>query len=160
MNRKALIVLALLGAGLYFLAKRTLGNITYSAGSFRVHKINLSGIELRVGMTVTNRSDIPAPISNFIGNLYYQNPNGTMSDLGYLTLVNPVQLPGFGQVELEFSMKSGLGGTAFELLNILTNGNPMDISKIDYKNIDTKRFLVVGTLKVGDLPLDIKTTLV
>lgn len=160
MNRKGLFLLALLGVGLYLVARRTLGNITYSAGSFRVHKITLSGLEFRVGMTITNRSDIPAPISNFIGNLYYQQPNGVVSDLGFLSLVNPVQLPGFGQVNLEFSLKSGLVGTGWELLNILTNGNPTDLSKVSYQNIDPKRFMIVGTLKVGDLPVDIKTTLV
>ena len=160
MNRKGLFLLALLGAGLWLLARRTLGNISYSAGSFRVHKITLSGLEFRVGMTITNRSDIPAPISNFIGNLYYQQPSGVVSDLGFLSLVNPVQLPGFGQVNLEFSLKSGLVGTGWELLNILTNGNPTDLSKVSYQNIDPKRFLIVGTLKVGDLPVDIKTTLV
>lgn len=160
MNRKALLLFVLAGAGLWLLARRTLSNITYSAGSFRIHKITLSGIEFRIGMTVTNRSDIPAPISNFIGNLYYQNPNGTMSDLGFLQLVNPAQLPRFGQVNLEFSMKMGLAGTGYELLNILTNGNPTDLSKVSLSNVDTKRFWIVGTLKVGELPVDIKTTLV
>lgn len=159
MNRKGLFLLALLGAGLWLLARRTIGNITYSAGSFRVHKV-IPNLEFRVGMTVTNRSDISVPISNFIGNLYYQQPNGVVSDLGFLNLVNPVQMPGFGQVNLEFSLKSGYLGAGWELMNILTNGNPTDLSKVSYQNIDPKRFLIVGTLKVGDLPVDIKTTLV
>jgi hypothetical protein len=160
MNRKSLILLLLAGGFVWWFTRRTIGAINYSAGSFRVHKITLSELELRVGMTITNRSDIPAPISAFIGNLYYQNANGVLSDLGFLSLVNPVQLPGFGQVNLEFSLKSGLIGTGFELLNILTNGNPTDISKVNYANIDPKRFLIVGTLKVGELPVDIKTNLV
>jgi hypothetical protein len=160
MNRKTAILLAIGVGFLWWFTKRTIAAITYSAGSFRVHKITFSELEFRVGMTITNRSDIPASISAFIGNLYYQNPNGVVSDLGFLQLVHPAQLPGFGQVNLEFSLKTGLLGTGFELLKILTNGNPTDISKVDYRNIDPKRFLIVGTLKVGELPVDIKTNLV
>lgn len=156
---RTILLVALIGAGLYWLSKRTLNKITYSAGGFRVHKINFSEVEFRLGMTVTNQSDIPAPVSAFIGQLVYYGQNGP-SVLGQLNLVNPVQLPGFGQANLEFSMKSGLLGGAYEILNILTNGNPLDLSKINYSNIDTKRFKVIGTLKVGALPIDIDTALV
>lgn len=156
---RTILLVLLLGGVAYWLSKRTLNKITYSAGGFRVHKLSGAEVEFRVKMTILNQSDIPAPISAFIGQLLYMGSNGP-SVLGQLKLVSPAQLPGFGQVELEFSMKSGLLGTGYELLNILTNGNPTDISKVNYGNIDTKRFKIIGTLKVGPVPVDINTTLV
>lgn len=162
-NRTRNIVIAAVAfLGLMFLvARRTISKITYSAGGFRVHRISFSEVEFRVYMTVTNQSDIPAPISAFIGQLLYSWPSkpAAPSVLGELRLMQPRELPGFGSVELEFSMTSGLLGSAWELLNILTDGNPTDLGKISYKNIDPKRMAIIGTLKVGTLPVDIKTTL-
>lgn len=142
-----------------WLKNRTLNKITYSAGGFRVHKLTLSGVEFRMILKVTNQSDVPAPVTAFIGQLLYRNPNGTISVLGDLTQVAPVELPGFGSANIEFSMFSGLLGSAWELMNILTGGNPTDISKVNYSNVDFKRFLIKGTLKVGVIPVDIETTL-
>lgn len=161
-NNRFLKIAAVLG-GVFFLSNwlknRTLNKITYSAGGFRVHKITASSIEFRMVLRVTNQSDVPAPVTAFIGQLLYRNANGTIAVLGDLTQVAPVELPGFGSANIEFSMVSGLLGSAWEILNILTNGNPTDPSKINYANVDFKRFLIKGTLKVGVLPVDIETTL-
>lgn len=152
--------MALLGGALYWLSRRTLNKITYSAGSLRIHKITLSGIEFRIKMTVLNQSDIPAPVSAFLGQLLYMKPGAAPAVIGQLQLVNPVDLPGFGQADLEFSMKSGLFGTAFELINILTNGDPTNFNAIKYENIDWRQFAIVGTLKVGPAPITVNTRLV
>lgn len=164
MAKKQIRNIALLGLAallVWQFSLRTYRNITYAAGGFRVHKINFSGIEFRMELTVTNRSDVPAPISAFIGQLQYVFPGQppTVSILGDLTQVAPVNLPGFGQAVVEFSMKSGLFGGALEVMKILTNGNPLDLGKINYNNVDMKRFQIDGTLKIGALPIDIKTTL-
>lgn len=145
---------------MYWLSRRTLNKITYSAGSLRIHKITLSEIEFRIKMTVLNQSDIPAPVSAFLGQLLYMKPGSDPAVIGQLQLVAPVQLPGFGQADLEFSMKTGLLGTAYELLNILTNGNPLDPNAIRYENVDWRQFAIVGTLKVGPAPIDVNTRLV
>lgn len=120
----------------------------------RVHKVTLNGVEFRIFLPIINESDIPAPVSGFIGQVYYQN-----GSLGTVTLVNPVEIPGFGQTTIEFRMVSGLIGTALELLNILTNGNPLNFKDINYKNIDWSKFTIKGTLKVGRLPVDVNTPL-
>lgn len=111
-------------------------------------------------MTVLNQSDIPAPVSAFLGQLLYMKPGAAPAVIGQLQLVNPVDLPGFGQADLEFSMKSGLFGTAFELINILTNGDPTNFNAIKYENIDWRQFAIVGTLKVGPAPITVNTRLV
>lgn len=164
MKVKKFITAAAFLVGGYFLIrsfqKRTIAKINYAAGGFRVQHIDLKSVEFRVGMTITNESDVPAPISNFIGRLIYNWPDKSPSVLGDLFLVEPKQLPGFGQVNLEFRMVSSITGSAFEILNILTNGNPFSLSSINYKNVDMTRFKIIGTLKIGPLPLDIDTTLV
>lgn len=142
-----------------WLSKRTYDKITYSAGSLRVHKVTASGIEFRMFLRIRNESDIPAPINGFIGSLLYINPNGSASQLGELVQVAPVQLPGFGFAEVEFSMKSGWFGTALELMKILTNGNPMDIQSVNMKNVNPANFFIKGTLKIGKIPVDIATRL-
>lgn len=162
-RKNRFLTIAAIGFGAYLLAKwfanRTYDKITYSAGSFRVHKITASGIEFRMFLRIRNESDVPAPINGFIGSLGYINPNGSVSELGELVQVAPVNLPGFGFAEVEFSMKSGWFGTALEIMKILTNGNPMDLSSVNYKNINPSSFFIKGTLKIGAVPVDINTRL-
>ena len=144
-----------LGAGLlYFLSQRTLALIGYGSPSLRIHKVTFSEIEMRITLPIINQSDVPAPVSNFLGNLLY---NGT--SLGTLTLVDPVTLPGFGQTNIEFRLVSGLFGSAYEILNILTNGNPLNFKNIDYKNVNWNVFTIKGTLKVEKFPVPVNTTL-
>lgn len=151
---RTLLFIGLALAGLYWLANRTIALITFGSPSMRIHKVTLSEIEMRIILPIKNESDVPAPVSAFLGDLLY---NG--SPLGVLTLVNPVTLPGFGQTTLEFRLVSGLFGTAYELLNILTNGKPLEWSSINYDNIDWSKFTLRGTLKVGKLPVPVNTKL-
>ena len=120
----------------------------------RVHKLTLSGVEFRILLPIINESDIPVTVSGFIGQVFYKT-----GSLGTVTLVNPVDLPGFGQETIEFKMISGLVGSAYELLNILTNGKPLELNEIDYKNVNWSLFTIRGTLKVGKFPVDINTKL-
>lgn len=143
-----------IGYLLYLLVNRSLNKISYGAPTMRIHKVNLSGIEFRILLPIINESDIPVTVSGFIGQVFYRT-----GSLGTVTLVQPVELPGFGQQTIEFRMVSGLVGTAYELLNVLTNGNPLDLSKINYSNVDWSLFTIKGTLKVGKLPVDINTKL-
>lgn len=151
--RNGLIVAGIL-ALLYYISKRTINKISVGSPAVRIHTINLNGIELRVDLPIMNESDIPVDVTAFLGQLLYG-----ASSLGTLTLVRPASLPGFGQSIIEFSLKSGLVGSAYELLNILTKGDPMNMSKIDWSNVDTSQFSVKGTLKVGRIPIDINTKL-
>ena len=149
-----IIIIGGIGYLLYTLLNRTLKKVSYGSPSMRIHKVNLSGIEFRISLPIINESDIPVDVTGFIGQVYYQS-----SSLGTVTLLNPVSLPGFGQQTIEFKMVSGLVGTAYEIVNILTNGHPFDFGSIDYSNVDWKKFTIKGTLKVGRIPVDINTTL-
>lgn len=165
MRNRRLVKIAVISVGAFLLLKwlaaRTYNKITYSAGGLRVHKISFDGLDLRMLLTVTNQSDIPAPVTAFIGKLYYYFPgNNTPSELGTLTQVQPVQLPGFGSVDIEFKMLAPILGSALSLLNILTDGHPTDISSVSLSKVDPARFRIVGTLKIGSIPIDINTTLV
>jgi len=149
-----MVIAGALGFLLYKLYQRSISKVSIGTPTMRVHKVDLSGIELRVILPVINESDIPVTVSGFLGQLYYQN-----SALGVLNLVAPTSLPGFGQKTIEFSLKSGYLGTALEMLNILTNGNPFNFKSINYKNIDWKQFHIKGTLKVGAVPISIESGL-
>lgn len=152
---RTILLIGLLAGLAYWISKRTLALISFGSPSLRVHKITLSSIELRVTLPVINQSDVPAPVSAFLGDLFYNN-----ASLGSLTLVNPVTLNGFGKTDLEFKLVSGLAGSAYELINILTNGNPLDFKSINYSNIDWSKFYIKGTLKVGTVPFPVQTKLV
>ncbi len=152
-TRNLLLFGLVLGA-IYYIGKRTVALISFGTPSLRIHKVTLDAIEIRVFLPIMNESDVPAPVSAFLGKLLYNN-----SSLGNLTLVHPVTLPGFGQTVLEFSLVSGLFGTAYELLNILTNGKPLDFQSINYNNVDWSKFAIRGTLKVGALPVPVNTLL-
>jgi len=151
---RTLVIVGLVLGALYYLSQRTIALISFGTPTLRVHKVTLDGLELRIILPIKNESDVPAPVSAFLGDLLY---NG--SNLGVLSLVNPVTLPGFGQTTIEFRLVSGLFGTAYELLNVLTNGNPLDLSKINYNNVDWQKFTLRGTLKVGALPVPVNTKL-
>ena len=151
---RTLIFVALIGGALYWLSQRTLALISFGTPSLRIHKVTLSNIEIRVTLPVINQSDVPAPVNAFLGDLLY---NG--ASLGSLSLVNPITLDGFGQTNLEFKLVSGLFGTAYEIVNILTNGHPLDFQSIDYKNVDWSKFTFKGTLKVGKIPVPVNTKL-
>ena len=139
---------------IYWISQRTIALISFGSPSMRIHKVTLSEIEMRVTLPIMNQSDIPAPVSGFLGDLLY---NG--ASLGVLTLVSPVTLPGFGQTTLEFRLVSGLLGSAYEIVNILTNGNPLNWKEINYNNVDWSKFTIKGTLKVGSLPVTVNTKL-
>lgn len=151
---RTVLILGGLGALLYYLSTRTAALISFGSPSMRIHKVTLSEIEMRVTLPVINQSDVPAPVSAFLGNIFYKNSN-----LGTLTLVNPVQLPGFGQTTLEFRLVSGVLGTAYEIVNILTNGNPLNWQSINYNNVNWADFTIKGTLKVGQIPVPVNTKL-
>lgn len=151
---RTLLIFGGIAALLYYISTRTAALISFGSPSMRIHKVTLTELEIRVNLPVINQSDVPAPVTAFLGNIFYQNSN-----LGTLTLVNPVQLPGFGQTTLEFRLVSGLFGTAYELLNILTKGNPLNWQAIDYKNVDWSQFTVKGTLKVKGIPVPVNTKL-
>lgn len=151
---KTIVVIGLAAGLLYWLSQRTIALISVGTPSMRIHKVTLNEIEMRITLQVMNQSDVPAPVSSFLGALYYDN-----SSLGTLTLVNPVMLPGFGQTTLEFRLVSGLFGTAYEIVNILTNGNPLNFGNINYSNVDWSKFQIRGTLKVGRLPVPVAAKL-
>ncbi len=152
-TRTIFLVTLIIGAA-YWLSTRTAALISFGSPSMRIHKVTLSEIEMRVTLPVINQSDVPAPVSAFLGNIFYKNSN-----LGTLTLVNPVQLPGFGQTTLEFRLVSGVLGTAYEIVNILTNGNPLNWQSINYNNVNWADFTIRGTLKVGQFPVPVNTKL-
>lgn len=153
-KNRTIVIVALLAGALYWLSKRTAALITFGGPSLRIHKVSIDGFELRITLPVKNESDVPAPVTAFLGDLLY---NG--SSFGVLSLVNPVQLPGFGQTTLEFKLVSGIFGTAYTVLNILTNGRPLNWQDIDYKNVDWSKFTIRGTLKVGAIPIPVNTKL-
>ncbi len=150
-----LLIIGLIAGAILWIGQRTVALISFGSPSMRIQKVTLNGIEMRITLPVMNQSDIPAPVSAFLGDLLY---NG--SSLGVLSLVNPVTLPGFGQTTLEFRLVSGLLGTAYEIVNILTNGDPIGGWKnINYNNVDWSKFTLRGTLKVGALPVPVNTKL-
>lgn len=152
---RIIVGLAIAGGLLWWLSKRTRSLISYGSPSLRIHKVTLSSIEIRVKLPIINQSDVSAPVTAFLGDILY---NG--SSLGSLTLVNPVTLPGFGKTDLEFSLVSGLFGTAYQIVNILTNNNPLDFASINYNNVDWSKFIIKGVLKVANVPIQIETNLV
>lgn len=154
-NTRTILFVGLILGAMYWISQRTIALISFGGPSMRIHKVTLDGIEMRITLPIKNESDISAPVSAFLGDLMY---NGT--SLGVLSLVNPVTLPGFGQTTLEFRLVSGLFGTAYEIVSILTNGDPIGGWKnINYSNVDWQKFTIRGTLKVGTLPVPINTKL-
>jgi len=161
-TKKVIIVAGILGI-LYWLSQRTLRKITYGAPTMRVHKLTWDGIELRIILPIVNESDIPASVTGFIGHLYYNSSTTgkpVYNDLGLVQLVAPSDIPGFGTGTVEMALKSGWVGSLLEIMTIITNGNPFDFSKVKYENIDWKRFVIQGTLKVSNIPIDITSQLV
>lgn len=157
-RRKRQVVRILVVGGIIYLVylflQRSLNKISYGSPTMRIQKITTSGIEFRISLPIINESDIPVTVSGFIGQVFYK-----AASMGTVTLVQPTELPGFGQQTIEFRMVSGLLGSAYEILNILTNGNPLDLSKVKYSNVNWDLFTIRGTLKVGALPVDINTKL-
>ena len=156
-NRRIRNIFIVGGIGylLFLLLKRSVNKISYGTPTLRIHKVSVrDGIEFRILLPIINESDIPVTVSGFIGQLFYN-----AASMGTVTLIQPTELPGFGQKSIEFKMVSGLLGSGYELLNILTNGNPLDLSKVKYENVDWSQFAIRGTLKVGGIPVDINTKL-
>ena len=142
MDKKTLKTVVIVGGALllvYLIAKRTAAKVTVGNPGVRLHKITLNGIELRIELPVLNESDIPAPISAFLGQIYYgANP------IGLVKLLHPVDLPGFGQAIVPFSTQLSLVTLGQQLYDMLRNP-PIDWSK----------FSVKGTLKIGPVPVGI-----
>ena len=123
----------------YLIAKRTAAKVTIGNPGVRIHKISFNGIELRIELPVLNESDIPAPVSAFLGQIYYgANP------LGLVQLVQPVDLPGFGQAIVPFSAKLSLVSVGQQVYDMLRN-----------PPIDWTKFSIKGTLKIGPIPVSV-----
>ncbi len=133
-----------LGIGLvYFIGRRTAAKVSIGAAGVRIHKITLNGIQLRIDLPVINESDIPAPISAFLGQIYYG-----ANAIGLVQLAQPVTLPGFGQAIVPFSADMSLVTLGQQLYDIISNP-PVDWSK----------FSIKGTLKIGPVPVDVNEKL-
>lgn len=144
-NKKLQTTLTWLGIGLlvFLIARRTAAKISIGGASVRIHKLTFDGVELRIDLPVINESDIPAPVSAFLGQIYYG-----INPIGLVTLVNPVDLPGFGQKVITFAAKLSLLAIGQQVYSILTN-----------PPVDWTKFRIQGTLKIGPLPIDINEPL-
>lgn len=127
----------------YYIGKRTAAKISIGSAGVRIQKISIGGIQLRIDLPVINESDIPAPVSAFLGQIFYgANP------IGLVQLVQPVQVPGFGQVIVPFKADMSLVSLGQQLYDIISKP-PVDWSK----------FSIRGTLKIGPLPIDVNEKL-
>lgn len=143
-----IFMLGIIGVGVFLLARRTATKISIGSAGVRIHKINFDGVELRIELPVINESDFPAPVSAFLGQVYFGN-----TAIGLVQLQQPVQLPGFGQAIVPFRANLSLlsiGTTVWDIIQ-QSDGNA--------KNIDWSKFSIRGTLKVGPLPIDVNEKL-
>lgn len=138
----------------YIILNRTLAKVTYGSPSMKIWGLKGTDLEFRIYLPIINESDVPVTVSGFLGQVFYGG-----ASLGTVSLVNPVDVPGFGQTTVEFRMVSGLFGATLEVVNILTNNNPLNWKQANYENVDWSKFRIKGTLKVGKIPVDINTPL-
>ena len=146
---KKLITLGLVAIGGYFLlqyiAARTARKISYGSPSLSIWSLKGGNVEFRIKLPILNESDVPAKVTGFLGQIFY-----SQNVVGQVSLINPVDIPGFGNAIVEFRMIVGLGGAAYQLYQILQSGQPLSAANLK----------IIGTLKINHLPIDVNTPLI
>jgi len=136
---KNLLIIAGIGVALYYIAQRTAAKISIGNAGVRIQKLSLNEIELRILLPVINESQIPATVTGFLGQIFYG-----LNSIGVVQLLQPADIPGFGQAIVQFSAKISVLSAAQQVYDIITHP-PVDWSKFNIK----------GTLLVQGLPISI-----
>ncbi len=142
---KTLIIIALLVAGGYWLYNQAM-KVIIAGGYFRIHKVNLTSIELRVFLQMINQGNVTVDVQNFIGQIFYGQ-----TALGVVTLAFQGSIPPLGQKELEFKAVLSTTTIGMELYSILKTPNPQ---------FDAGAFTIRGTLKAEGLSIPINEKLI
>lgn len=137
--------LALLGAGYYWL-KQQLALIQLAGITIPFQKLEGTQIRLTIRVSIVNASSISANVTGFTG--YLLNPDGSV--ISTVFLIKPVQIPKYGQADLDFASIIGAGAIVSELYQILSSG----------QQPDWKGYKLKGTLRVYGFPIPVETALV
>lgn len=138
----------------YIIITRSISKISYGTPTIKIWGIKGTDVEFRVFLPVINESSLSVTITGFLGQVFYGN-----DALGTVTLVNPVQIPSLQQTTIEFRLVANLIGTALEVVNVLTDGNPLNWKNANYHNVDWSKMRITGTLKAGALSVNVNTKL-
>lgn len=139
-SNKALILVAVVGLGffLWLKAKDLSNKISFGAPRFGAALFTWLTSQINVFIPVINESGITAPVDDFTGVLLYGNQK-----IADLKLVEPVQIPGAGNVDLEIkaiNKNVDLIGSILQIIGSKQLNEPLKI---------------VGSLKVGKLNIPI-----
>lgn len=134
-------------------------------GAAAISRLNLEGANLRINvkLPIINRSDIPVPITGFLGSLLYGD-----AQIGTTTLTGQGTLAGRSQTALEFTtvvsllsvalstpLLSILNALAKKYLNVALPGVPADPLDANTLPNAVKAIRIRGTLYLGALGIDI-----
>lgn len=116
--------------------------VSVGGASFRVHKVTLNGIEIRILLTIINEGNLNLDVQNFLGQIFYQN-----SAIGVVTQVAQVTLKPFATGQVEFKADISLLSVSLDLYNIIKS-----------KTFDANSLILRGTLKAEgiDIPINEK----
>lgn len=146
-NYTTLGILLIAGAA-YFLynAYQNVMRVVVGGASFRIHKVTLTNIDLRVFLTIINQGNYNITVQNFLGQVYYKN-----SAIGVVRLVQQTTIKPFDTSEIEFKSDLSIASIGLEIFNFIK-------SQSQVKDLNASDLTIRGTLKAEgiDIPINEK----
>jgi LEA14-like dessication related protein len=138
----------LIAGAAYYLynAYQNVMRVMVGGASFRVHKVTLTNIELRVFLTIINQGNFNLNVQNFLGQVYYKN-----TSIGIVRLLNQTTVKPFDTTQIEFKADLSLLSLGTEVFNIIK-------SNTNIKDLNASDLTIRGTLKAEgiDIPINEK----
>lgn len=144
---RTLGIILLAGAAYYlYNAYQNVMRVAVGGASFRIHKVTLTNIELRVFLTIINQGNFNLSVQNFLGQVYYKN-----TSIGIVRLLNQTTVKPFDTTEIEFKADLSLLSLGTEVFNIIR-------SKTNVNDLNAADLTIRGTLKAEgiDIPINEK----
>lgn len=146
-NNRTLGIILLAGAAYYlYNAYQNVMRVMVGGASFRIHKVTLTNIELRVFLTIINQGNFNLTVQNFLGQVYYK---GTA--IGIVRLIKQTVIKPFDTSEIEFKSDLSVLSIGLEIFNIIK-------SKTNVNDLNAADLTIRGTLKAEgiDIPINEK----
>lgn len=146
-NYTTLGILLIAGAAYYlYNAYQNVMRVVVGGASFRIHKVTLNNIDLRVFLTIINQGNYNITVQNFLGQVYYKN-----SAIGVVRLVQQTTIKPFDTSEIEFKSDLSIVSIGLEIFNFIK-------SQSQVKDLNASDLTIRGTLKAEgiDIPINEK----
>lgn len=146
-NYTTLGILLIAGAAYYlYNAYQNVMRVVVGGASFRIHKVTLTNIDLRVFLTIINQGNYNITVQNFLGQVYYKN-----SAIGVVRLVKQTTIKPFDTSEIEFKSDLSIVSIGLEIFNFIK-------SQSQVKDLNASDLTIRGTLKAEgiDIPINEK----